>query len=214
MAAWLLLPEGMREFLAFSVQRAQLPYTIVLGFILLYWLLVLAGAFDFEIFGVDPDMDLHAPEGPLQVFLSWFNIGELPVMIVVSLVVVGFWTTAMVTGMLVPEGVSSLLRLVLLPVNLAVGALLAVPFIKPVAWMFRQNEAGQEVIREEGSLARLRTDLQPGVMGQALIDRKGAPVMLNVKLAEGEEALGAGAEVVVVAKEGNFFRIKRFSISP
>lgn len=212
MAAWFLLPEGLRGFLAFMVQKPQLPYTIVLGFILLYWLLVMAGAFDFDFFGVDPDADLQAPEGIWQTFLSWFNIGELPVMIVVSLVVVGFWATAMITGMFVPDGFSNLLRLLLLPVNLVVGALLAIPFIKPVAWMFRQNEASQETIREEGSLARLRNALEPGAMGQALIDRKGAPVMLNVKLAEGEPALDAGAEVVVVAKEGGFFRIKRFNV--
>lgn len=211
MAVWLILPEWFREFLAFSVQKSQLPYTIILGFLLLYWLLVLADAFDFEIFGVDVDTDLQTPEGPFQWFLALFNIGELPIMIVVSLIGLGLWTTAMITGMFMPQGVSSFLRVALLPVNLVVGAVLAIPFIKPVAWIFRQNEASREVIREDGSLAHLRTSLEPGVMGQAMIDRQGAPVMLNVKLASGEPALGAGAEVVVVAKEGNFYRVKRFS---
>jgi hypothetical protein len=117
----------------------------------------------------------------------------------------------MITGMFMPDGVSSLLRVAFFPVNLAVGALMAIPLIKPVAWLFRQNEAAREEIREEGSLARLRDALEPEALGQAFIDRKGAPVMLNVKLASGEAALGAGAEVVVVVKEGNFYRVKRFS---
>jgi len=210
MALWMILPEGMRNFMVFAFQKSQLPYTILLAFLLLYWLLVLAGAFDFEVFGVDVDADLDSPDGPFQWFLSLFNIGELPVMIVISFVVLGLWTTAMVTGMFMPDGVSSLLRVALFPVNLAVGALLAVPFIKPVAWLFRQNEAAREEIRQEGSLARLRNDLEPEAMGQALIDRRGASVMLNVKLVSGEAALGAGAEVVVVAKEGGFYRVKRF----
>lgn len=211
MALWFILPEGMRNFMAFAVQKSQLPYTILLGFLLLYWVLVMAGAFDFEVFGVDVDADLDAPEGPFQWFLALFNIGELPVMIVISFIVLGLWTTAMITGMFMPQGVSSLFRVALFPVNLIVGGLLAIPFIKPVAWMFRQNEASREVIREEGSIAHLRNDLEPETMGQALIDRRGAPVMLNVKLVSGEAALGAGAEVVVVAKEGNFYRVKRFS---
>lgn len=211
MAVWFILPEGMRDFLAFAVQKSQLPYTIILGFILLYWVLVMAGAFDFDIFGVDVDADLDTPDGPFQWFLALFNIGELPIMIAVSFIVLGLWTTAMITGMFMPHGISFLFRIALFPVNLVVGALLAIPLIKPVAWMFKQNEASQEVIREEGSLAHLRTALEPGVMGQAMIDRQGAPVMLNVKLVSGEAALGAGAEVVVVAKEGNFYRVKRFS---
>jgi hypothetical protein len=210
MALWLLLPEGMRNFMSFAVQKSQLPYTILLAFLLLYWLLVIAGAFDFEIFGVDVDADLESPSGPFQWFLALFNIGELPVMIVISFVVLGLWTTAMITGMFMPGGVSALFRAALFPVNLAVGALLAIPLIKPVAWLFRQNEAAREEIREEGSLARLRDALEPEAMGQALIDRRGAEVMLNVKLASGEAALGAGTEVVVVAKEGNFYRVKRF----
>lgn len=211
MAVWMILPEGVRNFMAFAVQKSQLPYSILLGFMLLYWLLVIAGAFDFDIFGVDVDADLDSPDGPFQWFLALFNIGELPVMIVISFIVLGFWTTAMITGMFMPHGVSSLFRVALFPVNLAVGTLVAIPLIKPVAWLFRQNEAAREEIREEGSLARLRDALEPEALGQALIDRKGAPVMLNVKLASGEAALGAGAEVVVVVKEGNFYRVKRFS---
>lgn len=211
MAVWLILPEWIRDFLAFSVQKSQLPYTIILGFLLLYWILVLAGAFNFEFFGVDVDADLDAPEGPFQWFLALFNIGELPVMIVVSFIVVGLWTTAMITGMLMPQGVSTFFRLAFLPVNVLVGALVAIPMIKPVAWLFRQNEASREVIREEGSLAHLRSALEPEAMGQAMIDRQGAPVMLNVKLAAGESAMGAGTEVVVVSKEGDFYRVKKFS---
>jgi hypothetical protein len=211
MALWMIMPEGMRNFLAFAVQKSQLPYSILLAFLLLYWLLVMAGAFDFEIFGVDVDSDLDSPDGPFQWFLSLFNIGELPVMIVISFVVLGLWSTAMITGMFMPGGVSAVFRVALFPVNLVVGALLAIPFIKPVAWLFRQNEAAREKIRETGSLARLRDALEPEKMGQALIDRQGASVMLNVKLVSGEAALGAGAEVVVVAKEGNFYRVKRFS---
>lgn len=211
MAVWLILPEWIRDFLAFSVQKSQLPYTIILGFLLLYWILVLAGAFNFEFFGVDVDADLDAPEGPFQWFLALFNIGELPVMIVVSFIVVGLWTTAMITGMLMPQGVSTFFRLAFLPVNVLVGALVAIPMIKPVAWLFRQNEASREVIREEGSLAHLRSALEPEAMGQAMIDRQGAPVMLNVKLAAGEAAMSAGTEVVVVSKEGDFYRVKKFS---
>lgn len=211
MAFWLILPEGMRNFMAFAVQKSQLPYTILLAFLLLYWLLVMAGAFNFEVFGVDVDSDLDSPDGPFQWFLALFNIGELPVMIVISFIVLGLWVTAMITGMFMPNGVSSLFRVALFPVNLAVGALMAIPFIKPVAWLFRQNEAAREKVMEMGGLARLRNDLEPDAMGQALIDRQGASVMLNVKLAAGEAALGAGAEVVVVAKEGNFYRVKRFS---
>lgn len=210
MAIWMILPDGMRNFLAFAVQKTQLPYTILLAFLLLYWLLVMAGAFDFEIFGVDVDADLDTPDGPFQWFLALFNIGELPVMIVISFVVLGLWTTAMITGMFMPAGISAIFRVALFPVNLVVGALLAIPLIRPVAWLFRKNEAAREDIRPEGSLARLRDALEPEAMGQALIDRQGAPVILNVKLAGGEPALGAGTEVVVVAKEGDFYRVKRF----
>ncbi len=211
MALGFLLPEWLREFLIFSVQRSQLPYTIILLCLLVYWVLVIAGAFDIEFFGVDVDADLETPEGPFQWLLSLFNIGELPVMVIISFMILGLWTTAMITGMFMPEGVSWLFRLALLPANIIIGAMLALPLIKPVAWLFRQNAASREIIREEGSLANLRSSLEPGFMGQALINRRGTPVILNVKLAEGEASLNSGSEVVVLAKEGDFYRVKRFS---
>jgi hypothetical protein len=211
MALWLFLPEGLRNFLLFTVQPSQLPYTVVLGILLFYWIFVIAGAFDIEIFGIDADTDLETPDGPLAWVLSWFYVGDLPIMIIITLVVMGIWVAAMATGMALPQGTPGLLRFALIPVNLGVGALAAVPAIKLIAFFWKQNDNAQERIKEEGSLAHLRSALVPGAMGQALIDRRGAPVMLNVKLTEGEEALPAGAEVVVLAKEGGYFLVKRFS---
>src|SRR6187431_1907441 len=116
----------MHEVLTESIRWVNLPFTVLLGVIVLYWLLVGLGALDMNLFG-DVDADLHThvhvetdvdahplvpgdpphltgdkaggiskelggeESGFLLQALAFLNVGQVPVMFVISVLVLCLW---------------------------------------------------------------------------------------------------------------------------
>ncbi len=83
----------MTEFLQPYISGPMLVPSIVLGLVCLYWLFVILGAFDLELF--DFDLDLDGGDGSAfdvgLVSLKFLNLGDVPLMIWVSVFGLAFW---------------------------------------------------------------------------------------------------------------------------
>lgn len=90
----------MSDFVEICLSGPRLPATILLGLVCLYWLIVIVGAIDFDIFDLDFDLDTDVDidvetSGSLtdlgMVSLKFLNLGEVPLMLWMSVFSFSAW---------------------------------------------------------------------------------------------------------------------------
>ena len=74
----------MSELLNNALTGVNIIPTILLGFVLFYWLTVIIGVIDFDLFDIDGDFDVDTGGdiGPFHAFLAFLNLADLPFMLV------------------------------------------------------------------------------------------------------------------------------------
>jgi hypothetical protein len=149
--------------------------------VLLYWITVILGIFDTELFNVelpdpglefDADVDLDAEvdaeldTGVVWGIAHWFYVGEVPVMVLVSIFILSLWAGAILGNYYFNP----------------MGSWLRAFAIFNVNWVF--NAAPQVM----GSQCRIiTTQVTASHLGQAEVATKGAPLVLNVRAQENQE---------------------------
>ncbi|MEH0155219.1 hypothetical protein V6R21_13820 [Limibacter armeniacum] len=90
------------DFLIAALQPINLPYTILMAVVALYWLSVIIGVLDFDTFDIDLDADadieVDGEIGAMAQVLHYFNIGELPLMIIFSFWFLFMWVGSVLTN--------------------------------------------------------------------------------------------------------------------
>ena len=148
----------MMELLYAAFLPGNLFFTVLLLLVLLYWLLVILGAMDFNFLDItfdgdvdvdvdvdmdvdvdaDADMDFH-PGGIMRSIMDFFYIGEVPMMVLVSLFAVSAWTISVLANYyLNPNG----LLILLLPIqaaNLLISGVIVKVVGVPLKALFRRS---------------------------------------------------------------------------
>ena len=195
----------MSELLDNAFRGANIIPTFLLGFVLFYWLTVIIGVIDFDLFDFDIDWDFDidggADIGPFHAFLAFLNLSELPFMLVFSVIVLVFWILAMFMFLLpiTPGGLTN--GLLLIPAFI-VSSLIAKIITNPLKKIFKkvyQEELnqGEPII---GQIVTLMCDLKDGRLGQGEIKREGASILINVKQYDEDETFIKGEEAYVTKK--------------
>jgi hypothetical protein len=228
----------MMEILSESVRLVNLPFTVLLGCVVLYWLLMGLGLVHFETgadvdvdadadvqvdtgldLHSDADLDIHADtdidahvdadadadahvEGGAEpgLFASVFqflNIGEVPLMVVLSIMTLCLWLGSMILNHY--WGDASLMRgAMLLVPNLVLSCILTHLVTRPLRSFFRAlNREYDEHLPIVGRTCRVLTGEANSEFGQAQIETKGAPILINVRTT-GDAVLKKGETGLVV----------------
>jgi len=213
----------MMEVLSESVRLVNLPFTVLLGCVVLYWLVMSLGLIDFET-GVDVDLDVDADvdvdvdadvdadvdsEAEVEGGPGWFsplfqflNIGQVPMMIVLSIMILTSWTLSMALNHYWNNG--SLLRAALLLIpNLAVTCVLTHFLTRPFKSLFKAlNKEHEEHLPLVGRTCTITTSEANGEFGQAQIETKGAPIVINVRTTDGAVLKKGETGLVIKADTG------------
>ena len=98
----------MLELWNAALAAVNLPYTILLGFVCLYWLSVITGVLDISTGDVDVDLDIDvdadmdveadAEIGWMGGALHFFNFGKVPFMLIMTVVIVSAWSMAVISN--------------------------------------------------------------------------------------------------------------------
>lgn len=198
----------MLEVLQEAVMPANLVFTMLLVLVLLYWIMVILGALDFDFLNIDfdgdvdadADMDLQAG-GFLRGLLEFFYVGEVPVMVLVSVFALSAWIVSILGNHYLNPGSSLIVLLPILAANLFISSFVVKLAGVPLKKMF--NAFDQDPNAPRSVMGRIciviTTQVTGERIGQAEVKGKGAPILLNV-MSEGGHVFQKGDEAIVVQK--------------
>ncbi len=206
----------MVEFITAAFAPVNIVFTVLLLLTGLYWITVILGVLDVNLFDIDlPDSGLEADVdvdadadidvggmGPLRSILHFFYIGEVPTMLLVSVLILSLWTCSMLGNYYFNPGGSLLVAIPIFFANLIASAFVmkvcGVPLRRLYTMLNKDYNAPGDVI---GRICTVTTThATKDRMGQAQVATKGAPIVLNV-LSQDDHEFARGEEAVVVAKD-------------
>jgi hypothetical protein len=208
----------MTELITWAFSPLNCLFTVLLISIVLYWVTVILGVLDTDLFDVelpdpgleidvDADVDLEADAdldtGVVWGVAHWFYVGEVPVMVLVSILILSLWTCNMLGNYYFnnPEAEWGRGFVVLganLVISLGVVKVVAAP-LRPVYALFNKDyNAPKKVLGRIGRVST--TEVTDKKMGQVEVTTKGAPIVLNVRAQKGHQ-FKRDDEAVIVGKD-------------
>ena len=190
----------MQQVFSEAITPVNLPFTVLLGIVMLYWLFVALGALDADSdvdFDADHDLSGHGHDGWFSGMHSFINLGDVPLMVVLSILALCLWTGSLIANHYFTDQRALLALAFLLPnlaVSLVVTRYLTLP-LRPIFRMLRRDE--EDSVPIVGEPCRITTSTANEQFGQAEIETKGAPLLIEVRTLDGA-ALPRGTTAVVV----------------
>ena len=164
------------------------------------------------------DADAHVfAEGSgsfLSSMLAFFHVGELPVVVIFSVLTVCMWTISMLTNGLLNNS-ELWIAMLMFPPILLVGLVLTKALITPfLPWLKQAFDQSGDVIEIIGKICVISSLEATPEYGQAELRQEGAPQVLNVKTREGT-TLRRGEEAIVYGCEEatNTFLIAKLNLN-
>ncbi len=192
----------MLELLTESIASYNLPLTVLLGLVILYWVISAIGVLDLEFdFDLDGDFSVEAGSalGALGGLLRFVNADRVPTMIVATVFVLFLWGIGMALSLIFNETGSYLTAGILfLPnfiVSLVCTKLVTLP-LKGLFTKFRlEGEIQEPVVGRSGIVKSAQVDES---YGQVEVITDSAPLLLNARVTAGSGlSLAKGTQVLI-----------------
>ena len=213
----------MIELIHFAFLPVNTGFTILLIVMTFYWLMVIIGLLDINLFDIDLDSGLEADSdldidldvdgeadingeiasgGIMRSVLHFFYVGEVPVMVLFSIFILTIWVCVIMGNYYFNNNASLLIALPVYFVSLIASLFVAKLFAMPLRRLYmvynKDYNAAKEVVG--GLCYVITTEVSANKMGQAEVKTKGAPIILNV-IAQGDNILKKGDEAVVLERD-------------
>lgn len=204
----------MEDFLATVLSFPTVVYTTGLGLVLVYWLTVILGALDVDVFDVDGDLDIDGDavdvgdgvEGAsgLAAILTVLRLRHAPLTVSISVLTIAAWLFSYVGARTVmpllplPAAISALLvGVTALGLALPVASLVT----RPLGPLFALQQ-GKDKQSFVGGMCTVRTGRVDGKEGQALIEDGGAGLLVRVRC-DDPAALARGDQAIITAYDAD-----------
>ncbi|PIE34743.1 hypothetical protein CSA56_06910 [candidate division KSB3 bacterium] len=186
----------MQTLLTESVRWITMPYSILLGVMAVYWLTVILGFLDLEVF--DFDLDLEA-DVEVDSLLSFLNIGAVPFSIWLTIVTFQMWLYSVGFNVLLdnmsPIHIPDWLRFfVVLLILLPLAVIVAKYVTAPLNSMFEiQSITKNEFVGKTCIVTSSQVNQQ---FGTAEFRVRGTPQLLDVR-AKSEDGLKRNDQALI-----------------
>lgn len=219
----------MNGLIQLAIEPANLPYSILLGFILIYWASVFIGVLDLDFFDLDLDgdteleMDLDADidaevdadvsgPGGIAGAMAFLNLGKVPFMIFLSFLFISLWAMALIGHHLLKEYVTSVFIIWLVP-NIILSLLLTKVFTTPLKGIYAKlNQEGVRKKQLVGKLGEVLIAVSPGKIGRIDLTSEENHFVLDVKTHEITIPKGQKAIIVEYDEEEDIYYVSPFEI--
>lgn len=216
-----------KELIQIAMAGINLPITLLFAIMILYWLSVIFGAMDIDVFQFDMDIEIDADGsldfeadgdadiqsgGALNGVMLYFNIAAVPVTVWLSFLIFTCWLLSILETYYFNRGHHFVFGLVFVIPNLIVGMYVAkfatAPLKKVFEAMAPKNTTRKSLIGQRATVVSSAVDSS---FGQIEVKTDGAPLTLNART-EGDIKITKGESVVIIREiEHGTFIIKPFS---
>lgn len=200
----------MNAVLQEAISANNLPLTILLGLVALYWIATLVGLMDFDaldgFLGLDNDGSgpdgANSESGFLNGLLKGVGLADAPVMFILTLFSLFLWGANVLGNIYFnPEGAAATGTVILVAalVLAFVVTRLTIRPLRPLMRLMRDTEKRAPIAGLTGTVRSLEVT---AASGQVEVERDGASILLHARVGEGSAALPRGTRVLVVMEEG------------
>ncbi|NCF84763.1 MAG: DUF1449 family protein [Verrucomicrobiaceae bacterium] len=196
----------MSELLQESLRFYNFPITVCFVLVVLFWTITVFGIVDSD--ALEPNLDLDADvDVDTQVhggsiglgLLRFFNLGEVPLMILLSVLITLVWAGAVALNYYFNPGQSFLIAGGWLFANGVVSLLLTKFLTVPLKPLMRKLKEGEKHRPVIGRACVIKTSEVTETFGQAEAeDDSGNPLLLHVRVSQGQKSLAKGDRALVV----------------
>jgi hypothetical protein len=194
----------VKELWQQAILPCNLPLTILLGLVVLFWIVTLVGMIDMD--SADADLDVDGDVDGLgdvpAALLRLVNAGSVPVTVVLSILVLAMWTASLTLNYYFNPGHGMWLSLALFLAALVLGLIATKILTQPLVPLMRrlkEAENAAPVLGEVGVVHSIRIDSE---YGQVEVQRPdGAPALLNARLGPEAEPAPRGTHVAIVSMD-------------
>ena len=196
----------MSELLQESLRLYNFPITVCFVLVVLFWMITVFGIVDSD--ALEPNLDLDADvDVDAQVhggsiglgLLRFFNLGEVPLMILLSVLITLDWAGAVALNYYFNPGQSFLIAGGWLFANGVVSLLLTKFLTVPLKPLMRKLKEGEKHRPVIGRACVIKTSEVTETFGQAEAeDDSGNPLLLHVRVSQGQKSLAKGDRALVV----------------
>lgn len=202
----------MKEIWEQAILAHNLPLTILLGLVIIFWLLAVLGTVDIDALDVDFDTDIDgdldsdvSPHdiGFLGGLMKFVNATDVPVMMVLSLLTLFMWVIAILSNSAFNPNQSGFIAGGLIIGNLIVSCIIVKFITKPLIPFFKAFKKGENDDEPVvGRIGTVKSRIIDSKYGQVEIPRdNGAPAIVNCRMADGHSPLTRGSKVLVFDKD-------------
>ena len=199
----------MSELLPFAFSGINLIPTVLLMFTVAYWLIVILGVVDLD--SIDVDIDGGVELDGLASVLSFFNIGQMPLMIFITFFSIPLWMVTLLATDLF--GFNAILPNILIFVLTSVLCLFIAKFLTtPIAKLYlkirRETEAIENII---GQVCTAKLPITSGKKGQAELKVNGTSILIYAKTREGLRIdKNESALIIDFVKDQNYYYVEPY----
>lgn len=201
----------MIELFQTAFSPVNIPLSTLLILIVVYWSTVILGVMDINFLDfdlpdaglesdIDGDLDAEFDGSFMRSVLAFFYVGEIPIMIILSILILFMWMVSMIANHhLNPTG-SLIIGFPIFIGNFIISLFACKFFTMPLKKIFNVFEVDANASRSViGRICIVKTTKLVNQLGQAEVNSKGAPIVLNV-MAQSGCTFVQGEEAVVVEK--------------
>jgi hypothetical protein len=205
----------MTEAFTTWIAWPALPFTVLLGLVVLYWLLVLLGAFEIDLLDVDFDHVMEAKQASLadwgMMGVKWFNLGDVPLMVWLTVLALASWLITLTFDRNLENPTTGELAVVIAR-NFGLGLLAAKVITQPLKGKLKHKEptTAREMLGRTCVITTSEATAEFGYADCQIED--GAPLKLNVRAVADAIPKGATARIIDYSPETGIYYIEPVNV--
>lgn len=192
------------ELLEQAILPYNLPFTILLGLVVVFWILTLVGAVGVD--SLDADLDVGADDvaGDLgdvpAAMLRVVNAGFVPLTVVLSILILMMWVGSMTLNYYFNPAHSWLLAFGFIAVAFVLAVIATKILTQPLVPLMRRLKEAENVAPVIGEVGIVRSIQLDSKFGQVEVERPdGASALLNAHLGVDTDPVPRGTTVAIIS---------------
>jgi magnesium-transporting ATPase (P-type) len=208
----------MENFFSTALSFPTIIFSVLLGFISVYWLLTIAGLFDIEFLDIDIDMDYGGeatPVGGVSGVMVALGLTGLPISIIVSFIILFAWLGTYLSSLYLLSFFSMgfwfwLMAIITMLASIIISVPITIFMTKPMKRFFKVSYAtrSNDLL---GEVCQVITSEVSDKFGEAELNKEGDHYIFQVR-SKKDNSIKKGDDVILLEydRENHFYLVKKY----